>query len=90
MIGIGFYYCRNNKRALAIFYTVFLGIVLALQCLAAFDWEVVASVFFMWLALPFLLQYNGKRGRGMKYLFYLYYPAHVYIFAIAASLLGRL
>lgn len=48
------------------------------------------SLFFMWLALPLILLYNGQRGRGMKYLFYIYYPAHVYILAIAASLLGRL
>ena len=89
LIGIGFYYCRNSKRAIAIFYTAFLCAVLALQCLFSFDWEVVRSVFFMWLALPFILSYNGQRGRGMKYLFYLYYPAHVYILAIAASLLGR-
>ena len=89
LIGIGFYYCRNSKRAIAIFYTAFLCAVLALQCLVAFDWEVMISVFFMWLALPLILSYNGQRGRGMKYLFYLYYPAHVYILAIAASLLGR-
>ena len=89
LIGIGFYYCRNSKRAIAIFYTAFLCAVLALQCLVAFDWEVVISVFFMWLALPLILSYNGQRGRGMKALFYVYYPAHVYILAIAASLLGR-
>lgn len=89
LIGIGFYYCRNSKRAIAIFYTAFLCAVLALQCLVAFDWEVVISVFFMWLALPLILSYSGQRGRGMKYLFYVYYPAHVYILAIAASLLGR-
>ena len=89
LIGIGFYYCRNSKRAIAIFYTVFLCAVLALQCLFSFDWTVVLSVFFMWLALPLILSYNGQRGRGMKYLFYIYYPAHVYILAIAASLLGR-
>ena len=89
LIGIGFYYCRNSKRAIAIFYTAFLCAVLALQCLVAFDWEVMISVFFMWLALPLILSYNGQRGRGMKYLFYVYCPAHVYILAIAASLLGR-
>ena len=89
LIGIGFYYCRNNKRAIAVFYTLFLCAALALQCLSSFDWTVVLSVFFMWLALPFILLYNGRRGRGMKYLFYIYYPAHVYILAVAASLLGR-
>ena len=26
-----------------------------------------------------MLLYNGKRGRGCKPLFYIFYPAHVYI-----------
>lgn len=33
----------------------------------------------MCLAIPFMLLYNGKKGRSLKYLFYVYYPAHVYI-----------
>ena len=31
------------------------------------------------LALPLLLLYNGKRGKGHKRFFYIYYPAHVYV-----------
>jgi hypothetical protein len=35
----------------------------------------------MILALPFLLLYNGKKGKaGLKYLFYIYYPAHQILF----------
>ena len=33
--------------------------------------------FFLILAL-----YNGKRGKGMKWLFYIYYPAHLVLIGI--------
>jgi hypothetical protein len=29
-------------------------------------------------AIP-MLMYNGKRGKGSKYFFYIFYPAHIYI-----------
>lgn len=36
------------------------------------------------LAIPILHQYNGKRGtwKGMKWFFYIYYPAHLIILGI--------
>lgn len=88
LFGIGFYYCRNSKTALAVFYTASLTLLAGVNLLLSPQTPLL-SMFFMWLALPFLLLYNGERGRGMKYLFYLYYPAHVYILAIAAALFGR-
>ena len=33
-------------------------------------------------AIPFILLYNGRRGRGIKWLFYLYYPLNMYILAL--------
>lgn len=86
LLGVGMYYCRNSKKALAIFYTL---TILAIVALNRFAVGAVTMGVFMWLALPFMLLYNGERGRGMKYLFYAYYPAHVYLFAIAVSLLAR-
>lgn len=36
----------------------------------------------MILALPLLMCYNGKRGKGFKYLFYFYYPIHISLLAM--------
>lgn len=36
------------------------------------------------LSIPFLKTYNGQRGewQGMKWFFYLYYPAHLIILGL--------
>lgn len=38
-------------------------------------------------ALPFILLYNGKKGHGYKYFFYIFYPLHIYILYIIGYLL---
>lgn len=40
---------------------------------------------FMIFALPLLLLYNGKRGKGLKRFFYVYYPAHILILYLIAQ-----
>jgi hypothetical protein len=34
-------------------------------------------------AIP-ILMYNGQRGKGSKYFFYIFYPAHIYLFYMIA------
>jgi len=41
----------------------------------------------MIFAIPFMMLYNGKPGRGMKDFFYVFYPAHIWILYIIGSLL---
>ncbi len=40
---------------------------------------------FEWMALfalPFILTYNGKKGKGNKYFYYIFYPCHVLLFLL--------
>ncbi len=43
-------------------------------------WDRLFRTEFQWmmlLALPLLLSYNGQKGKGLKWLFYVFYPAHI-------------
>ena len=44
---------------------------------------------FTFISIPFLFQYNGERGswKGMKWLFYIYYPAHLVVIGIIRIIL---
>ena len=49
----------------------------------SFCWEPVAPLAFLLIAL-----YNGKRGRNIKYVFYVFYPAHLMFLYIIARMIG--
>lgn len=56
--------------------------------LAGFAPLLVASPWIL-LAVPAVAAYNGQRGRGSQYFFYVFYPAHFLVFAGAAYLLAQ-
>lgn len=83
--GIILYIFKNNRKVQCISYGIFqlawmIGIPLlyirpislGLMFTHYYEWMSVFAIIFMFL-------YNGEKGRSMKRVFYIFYPAHVYI-----------
>jgi hypothetical protein len=85
MVGMGilFYILRKYRLAQ-------IGVVLIVSAFSWYTGQNPAAGDYQWLmvfaVIPILL-YNGKRGRGSKYFFYIFYPAHIYLFYIIAWLI---
>lgn len=64
-----------------------------LFCISQFSAEMLetgsAVQWLMIAALPVMLRYNNKKGVGIKYFFYIFYPAHTFILFYLADLLNK-
>jgi len=76
----GFYILRDKPRAVRI------GV--SLICFAALD-GILFELWCLMSAVP-LLMYNGERGAGLKWTFYLFYPLHLLMIYFALLGLMRL
>lgn len=76
-----FYYLRQNKKMLSVFYIV-LSLVFGLNDLSYQGLFIENYQWMMVFALPFFFIYNGEKGKDIKYLFYGFYPLHIWILYI--------
>ena len=86
-LGIGFFFFMDDRKKLSAFYTAMSAIFLINALPEGISFENLFILNYQWsmiLALPLLLMYNQAKGRGMKNLFYIYYPAHIYLLLITA------
>lgn len=82
LLGVLMYYFKDTKiktvKAYVLFCIAYFLITLASSSninhllFVDYQWMMIAS-------LPFMLCYNGKKGKGLKYLFYFFYPIHIVI-----------
>lgn len=90
-LGTGFYFLRNKKIGLSVFYVLMSGFFFFTAAGEGMTYEnlfILNDQWFMVLSLPFILLYSGQRGKKMKYFFYMYYPLHVYVLVLLARLLA--
>lgn len=87
ILGIIMYLLRKDRKKLLIVYTI---LSLALILTGELSLNGIFMINYQWMmvfAAPLIYLYNGQKGRGMKYLFYIFYPAHIYVFYIISSLM---
>lgn len=92
LMGIAMYFAkdRNKKAAVLFLFSIFCylgGKVDAIHS-SLFCFVVGYPQYYMILAVPLILLYNGEKGRSSKYFFYVYYPLHRYAISIAVYLYG--
>lgn len=83
-MGVCWYFVRSKKGQIIILALFSFLSFAGAQIMNASNVMIFTGFFntiqcFMILCAPFIYYYDGTRGRSMKYFFYLYYPAHVFI-----------
>ena len=80
-LGVLMYFLKEQKDVFTAVYLIF--------CICQFSEEMLAAgtatQWLMVLALPFMLSYNNQKGPGLKYFFYVFYPAHTFLLFYAAK-----
>ncbi|MCR8644316.1 conjugal transfer protein TraX [Paenibacillus sp. N1-5-1-14] len=90
LMTLNFYFLRNSKWKMAIGYLVICAFELFIltNSFTEFEYDnlfLMNVQWMMFMALPFMLLYNGARGLNTpftKNLFYLFYPVHLWIIFI--------
>lgn len=85
-LGVAMYFLKERPARLAAAYLAFCVWQFSNELLHA-GWPPIQCV--MFLALPFMLAYNRRRGRGWKWFFYLFYPAHMFILFYLAKVVWQ-
>ena len=79
------FYKSKIKKSIA--FTILVIIHFSLLTYLANDFSLLISMFSTLTSLFFINMYNNKQGKPLKYLFYIYYPLHLYILWIISLII---
>lgn len=80
LLGVAMYFLRDKPDILAAAYLLF--------CAYQFSEPDSGLQFLMVWVLPLILRYNGEKGPGMKWFFYVFYPLHTFLLFYLANFLS--
>lgn len=87
ILGIIMYSFRHDRVKQVVIYII---ICLSLYTGGRFSIQNLLYVNYQWMMVfsaIFMLLYNGNKGKGYKYLFYVFYPTHIYILYIISAII---
>jgi hypothetical protein len=82
LLGVLFYVFRNQRLLQLTTLVSFSILIFFTNNYSSYQWLMVFG------AIPMVL-YNGEKGKGLKSFFYIFYPAHIYLLYIIASLWNK-
>ena len=90
LMGICWYFAKDKKKQAVILALFSCLSLIGAQLSARFNIWISMGFFnniqfLMILFSPFIYLYNGRKGKSMKYFFYIYYPVHIF----ALMLIGQ-
>lgn len=91
ILGILMYYFREKRVKFIIMYIFFSGIQAVFTISYGINIQNFLFINYQWMmlaALPFMLLYNGKRGKNVKNFFYVFYPLHIWVIFILSNMIA--
>lgn len=79
--GVALYFAKQKTIPLVLVIISF-SFIWLLFAESHFSYESLFLKNYQWMmigALPLILSYNGQKGSGLKWMFYIFYPAHIFL-----------